>query len=599
MMRRITRILIVALLGYCVSGLFCHAQETPSYESPPESAGHGIQIPEAEVQAPAEEVSLSPQETVVVTPAPAETQPEAKAPAQKDGNVTLDFKDADIQNVLRVLAYKSGVNIVASKEVVGTVTIRLVDVPWEQALAVILSTYGFAYEREGNIIAVSTTEALKTRRENQKQLADIEGVTSRVFNLQFLDAADAKKMLEPQLSPQGKISVLEITGQTGWEFGAAKAGGTTEEEGKAERARRSSRSRALIVTDTPTYLDRMEKVVKEIDVKPNQVLIEARIMEVSRDVLKDLGVEFATGTRLQTHGTDRTQGNINTEINRLSGQSTSRIYSESDTNAFTPSNFVPKSTGLTAINAGMEFLYTKLFRNQFEVMIHALEEDVRTNTLSAPRILTLSGQEAVILVGQKYPIVESSVSGTSGTASVTLAYYQDIGIQLYVVPQITGDEQFINMIVHPVVSARDGTATVGGTNAYPLLITREAETQVLMEDGETIVIGGLLKDVKSQGKIGIPILSDIPIIGDLFTRRTNDVEKIDLLIFITARIVKPGELTEQEMAMVKQALDAGQPNVTPPPEKTPAKKKEGKKKENNAKAEGYTKAENKGFLKKR
>ncbi|MDP2942866.1 MAG: hypothetical protein Q8O36_05120, partial [Candidatus Omnitrophota bacterium] len=160
----------------------------------------------------------------------------------------------------------------------------------------------------------------------------------------------------------------------------------------------------------------------------------------------------------------------------------------------------------------------------------------------------------------------------------------------YVVPQITGDDKYINMIVHPVVSARDGTATVGGTNAYPLLVTREAETQVLMEDGETIVIGGLLKDVKSQGKIGIPILSDIPLIGGLFTRRTTDVEKIDLLIFITARIVKPGELTEQEMAMVKKAMDAGEPNIVP---------ENVEEKKDKTKPEGYTKAKNKGFLKKR
>ena len=581
--------LIIVLSGYCIGGLPCYAQETAAYEGT-QPAGHGVQIPETEAQTPDEKTSPPAQEPMVVMP----------APAQKESNVTLDFKDADMQNVLRVLAYKSGVNIVASKEVTGTVTIRLVDVPWEQALAVILSTYGFAYEREGNIITVSTMEALKTRRENQKELADIEGVTSKVFNLQFLDAADAKKMLEPQLSPQGKISVLEITGQKGWEFGAVKAGESTDEEGKAERERRAARSRALIVTDTPTYLERIEKVLKEIDVKPSQVLIEARIMEVNRDTLKDLGIEYATGSRVESHSQTRTNSDdlVNFGRTEYKRATNSRLYSESDTNAFTPSNFVPKATGLTPINAGLEILIKRLFRTNMEVLIHALEEDVRTNTLSAPRILTLSGQEAVILVGQKYPIVESSVSGTSGTATVTLAYYQDIGIQLYVVPQITGDDQYINMIVHPVVSARDGTATVGGTNAYPLLITREAETQVLMEDGETIVIGGLLKDVKSQGKIGIPILSDIPLIGGLFTRRTTDVEKIDLLIFITARIVKPGELTEQEMAMVKKAMDAGEPNIVPEnAEEQKDQKKEQKK--DTTKAEGYTKAKNKGFLKKR
>lgn len=553
MIKRLLFIGVMGLLGFWVIGLFGETQET---------------------QVPAQEVT-------------AEAQPETKVkevatPTTKEGNVTLDFKDADIQNVLRVLSYKSGINIIASKEVVGTVTIRLVDVPWEQALEVILKTSGFAYEREGNIITVSTVDVMKERREKEKELTEIEPVTTKVFILQFLDAADAKKLLEPQLSPQGKISVLEVTGQKGWEFGAVKAGGETE-AGKERRVREAARSRALVITDTPSYLERIAKVIKEIDVKPNQVLIEARIMEVNRDVLKELGIEWATGTRLQTRATDRSQGHIPVEAEDRDATMTGRLYSA----GVTPANFVPKATALTAANAGVEILWKKIVGKEMELMIHALEEDIRTNTLSAPRILTLSGQEAVIMIGEKYPILETNVSGTAGTTTTTLSYYQDIGIQLYVVPQISGDEKFVNMIVHPVVSSF--TQTVG-TNAYPRLVTREAETQVLMENGETIVIGGLLKDVKSKGKIGIPILSDIPLIGSLFTTRTTDIEKIDLLIFITARVIKPGEISEQEMAMIQKAMEAGQPDVTF--EKLPAKE------EKKRKPEGYTKG-NKGFLKKR
>ncbi len=510
---------------------------------------------------------------------------EVGALATKEGNVTLDFKDADIENVLRILSYKGGVNIVVSKEVIGTVTMRLVDVPWEQALDVILKTYGFAYEREGNIITVSTVDTMKERREKQKELADIEHVVTRVFSLQFLDASDAKKMLEPQLSPQGKISVLEITGQKGWEFGVPAAGVASTEEGKERRERESARSRALVITDTPTSLDRIAKVLKDIDVKPNQVLIEARIMEVNRDVLKDLGIEWATGTRLETRATDRSAGHVRVEAEDRDATMTGRLYSAGTSAA----NFVPKTSGLTVANAGVEVLLKKIVGKEMELMIHALEEDIRTNTLSAPRILTLSGQEAVIMVGTKYPILQTQVSGTSGTSTTTLSYYQDIGVQLYVVPQISGDEKFVNMIIHPVISSY--TQTVG-TNAYPILITREAETQVLMEDSETIVIGGLLKDVKSKGKIGVPILSDIPLIGNLFTTRTTDIEKIDLLIFITARVIKPGEISEQEMAMIQKAMEAGQPDITP--QESPAKEE----KKEQAKPEGYTKG-NKGFFKKK
>lgn len=548
---------------------------------------------------------------VLAQPAPVETQPvpavrvkSAPVPDEKASNVTLDFKDADIQNVLRVLAYKSGVNIVTGKEVVGTVTIRLVDVPWEQALSVILNTYGFAYERDGNIITVSTVDGLKERREKQRELTEIEGVTSRVFSLQFLDAVDAKKMLEPQLSPQGKISVLEITGQKGWKIGVPAAGGQTSVEGKERRERENARSHSLIITDTSSSLDRIAKILKEIDVKPNQVLIEARIMEVNRDVLRDMGIEFGTGTRLQTHAA-RTNaagtliGTVNVGSAHHQGVITGRNYSQTqpdDVTGFDPANFVPLATNLSPANAGIEILFERLIGRNMEVMIHALEEDVRTNTLSAPKILTLSGQEALILIGQKYPIIETQISGTAGNATINLAYYQDIGIQLYVVPQISGDEKYINMIVHPVVSS---FTEVVSDNDYPVIVTREAETQVLMTDGETIVIGGLLKDVKSRSKIGIPILGDLPIIGPLFSRYTNDTEKIDLLIFITARIVRPGELTEEEIAMVKQAIEAGQPNIAPEP---PKKKEEKKNKPNaTAPAEGYSKGSkdnkgNKGFI---
>jgi len=158
-------------------------------------------------------------------------------------------------------------------------------------------------------------------------------------------------------------------------------------------------------------------------------------------------------------------------------------------------------------------------------------------------VLTLSGQEARILIGEKYPILNTQVSGTTTTTTTTtLDYYQDIGIELFVVPQVSGDNH-IDMIIHPVISAR--TSTVG-TNAYPILDVREAETQVIVENGDTIVVGGLLKDVKSKSRIGLPFLGKLPFVGPLFSRHTTDVAKIDLLIFITAKLVPENGLSPEE-----------------------------------------------------
>ncbi len=169
--------------------------------------------------------------------------------------------------------------------------------------------------------------------------------------------------------------------------------------------------------------------------------------------------------------------------------------------------------------------------------------------------MTLDSQEANILVGTQFPILTSSVAGTTSTTTVSsLDYYQDIGVQLRVVPQIAG-ENHINMIVHPAVTSiaeRITSQGSGGTTAavYPVLTTREAETQILMKNGETIMIGGMLQDVKVKGFHKVPILGDIPILGWAFQRRIDDVAKIDLLIFITAEIASQKQIATAEPAFV-------------------------------------------------
>ncbi|MBI3318315.1 MAG: secretin and TonB N-terminal domain-containing protein [Candidatus Omnitrophica bacterium] len=512
--------------------------------------------------------------------------------------ISLDFKEAEIGTVLQAMARKAKINIVLGKEVAGFVTIHLEDVTWEQALDVIVKTYGFAYEKDENVILVSTLEDLKTRRQAVKELVDIEPVTTKVIYLKYLDAADVKAFLEPQLTAQGKISVLEMTGQKGWSFGTGEAGSSGTEESKERQEREKARSKAVVITDTPTTIDRLEKILMKIDVMPKQILIESRVMEVNRDLLRDLGIELGTGSSSTTLSTSA--GFVSSTGARTFSQQVLEEKAEAANSNFggsvlsqflTPSIFVPETTGLTAANTGLSLVLRKLRGTQLEMLIRALEEDVRTNTLSAPNVLTLSGQEARILVGTKYPILETQVSGTDSTTTTTsLAYYQNIGIELYVVPQVSGDKH-IDMIIHPVVSTRTGTV---GTNAYPILDVREAETQIISENGETIVIGGLLKDLKAKSRIGLPFLGKLPLVGPLFSRSTTDLEKIDLLIFITARIVEPGSTTPEEVQRLQKKyqefVEAQRPRRRPRPAsvRRPAK----------AKAETEPPKGNRGFLKK-
>ncbi|MEW6009162.1 MAG: secretin and TonB N-terminal domain-containing protein [Candidatus Omnitrophota bacterium] len=497
-------------------------------------------IPETSVLVSEETPAVASPEQA--TPAPAQIQkpevsePEKPLPAAK---VSLDFKEADIRNVLRILSYKSGVNIVASPEVAGLVTIRLTDVPWDKALEVILDTYGYGLERKEDIITVYPMEMLTAKKKEQAALAEVQPTVTKVVKLKFVDAVDMKRALDPQLSPRGKITVLSITGQAGWEFGGA-------ELGKRKRAsEKKTKAKMLIISDIPPVLEKLEEVIAKLDVLPVQVLIETRILEVSRDKLRDLGLEFGTGS----------SGDGFIETSSKDGFSPqgpeTQLKVKSQTTSVAPGTFGSKTgfTGTSPFNAGLTATFQKITGSQFQAILHAVEEDVETNTLSAPRILTLSDQEANILIGEKYPILTSDVSTEAGSTLVTtLDYYQDIGIQLNVVPQVNEDG-FINLIVHPAVTSF--TTTVG-TNAYPRIITREAETQLLVKDGETVVIGGLLKDVKSESEYGIPFLSKIPIFGGLFKRTVDDTEKIDLLIFITASIVK----TEQDLITLMQSKDS-------------------------------------------
>jgi len=176
----------------------------------------------AEEPQPALPSEKTNQETAQQTQNQTEEQTAIVESLSRSQNVTLDFKEADIRNVLKIVSYKSGVNIVTTPEVMGNVSVRLVDVPWEKALDVILKTYGFGYEKQGNIITVAPIEKLTTLKKQEVELAQVQPTVSEVFNLKYIDAQDAKKALEPQLSPRGKITVLEMTGQAGWEFGTAE-----------------------------------------------------------------------------------------------------------------------------------------------------------------------------------------------------------------------------------------------------------------------------------------------------------------------------------------------------------------------------------------
>ena len=490
-----------------------------------------------------QEVPIEEQASVA-TSEPVKSDEEAEP---KTGYVTVDFKDADIRNVLRIISYKADINIVPSPEVTGFVTIRLKDVYWKDALDAILKTYGFGYDTQENIIMVAPLDRLTSLKQMEQDLAQVQPTITQVFKLKYLDAQDAKKAIEPQLSSRGKITILGMTGQAGWEFGGA-------ELGKRKRTNEDtmSRSKVLIISDIPPAMDKIKKVIEDIDTRPKQILIEAKIMEVDNDFLRDLGVDWGTGSA----GAEATSATSTPTFETATLNNDRNPFYEaggrSQGSAVSPAVFSPLSTisGVEPFDAGMELVFKRLFGPQFEVVVHALEEDANTNTLSAPHILTLDNQEANILVGTRYPITKSEASAVSeNLVTTTLDYYQDVGVQLNVVPQV-GANNHINMVVHPAV-----TSYVINSSGYPVITTREAETRIMMKDGETVMIGGLLKDVKAKSTIGVPFLSKIPILGFLFRRDTYDTLKVDLLIFITARVVGEEDFSSDKIVSMEERFE--------------------------------------------
>ena len=484
------------------------------------------------------------------------------------GLSSLKFKDTEIATVLKAIERKADlegkkITIVTTPEVFGLVTVDLENVDWKTAFKVILKMYDLGYTQDGNILTVSSLSKIQ---EDQKKEDDAlfagGGMKIEAFKLKHVEAADVSKMIQPFLSEKGKVSVMVVVNKQGWGFSASTSGQNAAVNGSSgssgysggsssaqpaalQNTTKMTRTSILAISDTPTVIRQVSKLIEEVDVAPKQVLIRAVLLEVTQDKVFDLGLDFGS-----------------TDTSGTPGDIFNKDYTAGLASRFPyiPTAFKPSegTDGLmTPADSGLKFAFSKVKGTQFEVVLHALQEDKNTNTLSTPTILTMDGREATILVGEQFPIIETTSStNVNNTVGGSLSYYQNIGIQLRVVPQICGEnENMVNLIVHPTVSNQNGTVDVkgGGTTGtgvvaqYPIIDTREAETQMVVDDGDTVVMGGLLSDAKTKELGGIPFLSNIPLLGKIFDRLTKHGLKTDLLIFLTVKIVRPSSVVADDV----------------------------------------------------
>lgn len=407
--------------------------------------------------------------------------------SKETGNVSLDFRDANIRNVLEVLALKSGINIVASPQVTGTVSIQLQDVPWKRALEVVLETYGYAYEQKGNVIVVTTIEDLKQRRENALVLSEQEPLVTEIFTLNFAKASQVVVTLDKMKTERGSIDFDE-------------------------------RTNTVIVTDTRKQIESLAPVVEKLDQTTPQVLIEAKILETTLSDTENLGIEWTAGITA-----------AGAEI------PTTWPFHQTSSNSYTSDNF--PGTDNTLGSANTEFSYGTLNFTQLRAVFEMLSSRTDTNILSNPRIMTLDNTPAQITVGTQYPIPQYTYNEEQARLQVSGWNYMDIGIIFNVTPHVSS-AGYVSLDIEPRITAITDTTVVENTT-LPILSNESAQTSVMIKDGETVVIAGLIKDQTTDTKRKLPFLGDIPILGKAFQKSSESQAKTDLMIFMTPHIVTP------------------------------------------------------------
>ena len=434
----------------------------------------------------------------------------------EDPLITLSVEQTEMSDVLKFIAAQSGTSVVMAPDVSASqLTLDLQEVPLSECLDVILKPHGYGYRRIGKTIVVDKLEGLKA-------LTEVEPLQTKVFKLKYMNAKDVLSVIQGVLSDRGSVNLIEVTQEAGWEFAEAGAA-EGEDAGKRGRVKSSKQdlaksSKTVVVKDVPESISQVTEVLSEIDVEPTQVEIQSYFIEYTDEAIHDLGVEMAVG--MDIAGSTFVRAGTDFLTSQLQDDAVTDLVSDG---LFGTIDYLGSSSA-------------------FEIYLHAIEGKSGINLMSAPRVLAQENQEAAIMVGTRLPIISYKEKDQGGYTSVEtkLEYYEKIGIQLNVVPQVCANG-LISMIIHPVVSEKLGDERILRDGlpygaAYPVIRSREAETRLLVKDGQTIALGGLMNESLKDGVKQIPLLGDLPYIGRLFRRNTTYNSKTELVIYMSAHI---------------------------------------------------------------
>jgi type IV pilus assembly protein PilQ len=481
-----------------------------------------------------------------VQPEAAAQAPASPAPMVEAGNVTVNFKGADIKTVLAYISEVAGVDIVPAPDVSGTVDLKLTNKPWRTALDIIVRNYGFAYEREGDIIRVVTISKLKQ-----------EELTTQAFNLNYSKAKDVVASIKDIVGERGKVTY-------------------------------DDRTNTVIVTDIPTNIYKIGEIVSRLDKRTEQVLIEARILETILGDDEKLGIDWnlkitATGAQRPTTVPFNFLGKGNEYLNQflpLSQVATSTAQGAgagSTAVLVPPANFPANSNGEKSFPFAIKdnFTFGTLDFTEFQAVLEFLKERSNTDIISNPRIATLNNSPALINVGQTLNMPTYERNSTTGKMEVTGYEAKDLGILLQVTPHVN-DNGEITIDLAPIISdlLRYDTLDRAAGIVAPVFSVRQAKTQVMIKDTQTIFIGGLIKenDIEIDNKVPFigDLLGDIPYLGLLVNHKTTRKQKSELIFFITVNLMN----SDKDIKNIPKASEAYVPiyTATTAPDPNPKKK---------------------------
>ncbi|MBD0764695.1 pilus assembly protein PilQ [Neisseria sp. RH3002v2f] len=427
----------------------------------------------------------------------------------KGRKISLDFQDVEVRTILQILAKESGTNIVASDTVNGKMTLSLKDVPWDQALDLVMQARNLDMRQQGNIINIAPRDELlakdKAFLQAEKEIAELGSLYSQNFQLKYKNVEEFRKILRlDEIDTNNSRNTLLSN------RGSALIDPATN---------------TLIVTDTRSVIEKFRKLIDELDVPAQQVMIEARIVEATDGFARDLGVKFGYGgTERQTAwGFNSGSGGISAANNGGTGGNigTSSGRWSVNTNINLP----------VAAAANSIALVRALSSGALNLELSASEQLSKTKTLANPRVLTQNRQEAKIESGTEIPYQDTSTSGNNTTTTTT---FKKAVLGLVVTPNITPDGQ----IIMNVKINKDTPIDCRVKNeATKCIQTKNLDTQAMVENGGTLIVGGIYEEENGNTLTKIPLLGDIPVIGNLFKTRQNNQSRRELLIFITPRIM--------------------------------------------------------------